>query len=58
MNMKTYNEVNEEIEKLRQIKALLKKELAQFNSQCKSEAIKRKILELESNIEALMWVLS
>jgi predicted nuclease with TOPRIM domain len=56
--MKTYNEVNEEIEKLRQIKALLKKELAQFNSPCKSEAIKRKILELESNIEALMWVLS
>lgn len=56
--MKTYNEIQEQIEKLEQVIAGLKKELTLHNSSFMSDKIKRQISMLESDIETLKWVLS
>ena len=56
--MKTYNEIQEQIEKLEQVIAGLKKEFTLHNSSFMSDKIKRKISMLESDIETLKWVLS
>lgn len=56
--MKTYNEIQEQIEKLEQVIAGLKKELTLHNSSFMSDKIKRQISMLESDIETLKWVMS
>lgn len=56
--MKTYNEIQEQIEKLEQVISGLKKELTLQNSVFMSDKIKRQISMLECDIETLRWVLS
>ena len=56
--MKTYNQIQEQIEKLEQLIAGLKKELTQNNSSFMSDKIKRQISMLESDIQTLKWVIS
>ena len=56
--MKTFNEVQEQIEKLEQVIVGLKKELTLFNSSYKSDKIKRQLSMFEFEIKTLKWVLS
>jgi hypothetical protein len=56
--MKTHNEIQEQIEKLKQLIVNLKKELTLMNSYFMSDKIKMQISIFQHEIETLNWVLS